>query len=213
MGRKIHTVIFDMDGTLSDSAILTVAAFKKIAPDQGLPVPAGEAIRRVMGNATPEFYYILFPDFPRDMVFNAGKLVDEEELRLLPELKSRMLFPGCRELLMLLKENDMHLYLASTGAEEHVYPVLRGTGIIGLFDRISCARPDKTEMLGEMINDKKRDGFVMVGDMEKDHEGARANGIVSVGACYGYCRRELTDFDYYIDAPLDLLGILSNLEN
>jgi len=212
MGNRIHTVIFDMDGTLSDSAILTDAAFRKIAPEQGLPVPSGEAVRKVMGNATPEFYYKLFPDFPRDLIFNAGKLVDEEELRLLPGLKSRLLFSGCHELLMLLKENNKRLYLASTGAEAHVYPVLRGTGIIGLFDKISCARPDKTEMLGEMIKDDDRDGFIMVGDMEKDHEGARANGIVSVGACYGYCRRELSDFDYYIDEPLELLGILSRLD-
>jgi len=87
--------------------------------------------------------------------------------------------------------------------------VLDGTGIAGFFDKISCGCPDKTEMLGEMVRDGDKNGYVMVGDMKKDHEGARTNGIVSVGACYGYCRRDLTDFDYYIDSPLDLPDVLN----
>ena len=208
MGSKIHTVIFDMDGTLSDSAVLTVTAFSNIAPKHGMPIPSEEAIMRAMGNATPEFYYILFPDFPKDRAHSFGKLVDEEELRILPSLKNRLLFPGCLELLTLLKEKGFFLYLASTGAKDHVLSILEGTEIIGFFDKIDCGRPDKTGMLGEMIQGRDREGFVMVGDMQKDHEGARANGIVSVGACFGYCRRELTEFDYYIDTPLELLTIL-----
>ena len=212
MGNKIHTVIFDMDGTLSDSALLTVTAFTNIASKHGMPIPSEEAIKRAMGNATPEFYYILFPDFPKDTVRDFGKFVDEEELRILPSLKNRLLFSGCLELLTLLKNKGIFLYLASTGAKDHVLSVLQGTGIIDLFDKIACGRPDKTEMLGEMIQGRGREGFVMVGDMQKDHEGARANGIVSVGACYGYCRRDMTEFDYYIDAPLELPGIL-NMED
>ena len=211
MKNKIHTVIFDLDGTLSDSAILTIAAFKKIAPAQGLPTPSKEAIRSTMGHATPEFYYILFPDFPQDLVYNAGLLVEQEELRLLPSLAGKLLFDGCRELLERLKENGFRLNIASTGAEDHVLSILNGTGIIGIFDAISYGRPDKTEMLREMIERGKnsdKDGYLMVGDMKKDYEAARANGILSVGACYGYCDRESADFDLYVDKPIDLLNML-----
>jgi phosphoglycolate phosphatase-like HAD superfamily hydrolase len=49
----------------------------------------------------------------------------------------------------------------------------------------------------------------MIGDMKKDYEGARANGIVSLGACYGYCREDKTNFDFYISTPSDLLNFLS----
>ena len=209
MGNKIHTVIFDMDGTLTDSAILTIAAFRKIAPGQGLKEPSEEAIKKAMGNPTPEFYYLLFPDLPKEAAYDIGILVDQEELRLLPFLKDELLFPGCRELLMLLKKNKIRIFLASTGAKEHVYPILKITGIIDLFDTISCGFSDKIKMISEMAKDGPREGYVMVGDMEKDHAGAKANGIVSVGACFGYCRRELTTFNYYIDEPLDLLKIIN----
>ena len=208
MDNRIHTVIFDLDGTLSDSAILTIEALKTIAPNCGLPMLSIEDVRRAMGHATPEFYYILFPDHDRDLVHNAGMLIDQEELRLLPSLGDRLLFDGCRELLERLKEKGIRLCIASTGDKDHVFPILDETGITGLFNTVSCGRPDKAEMLRGIIGASGKAGCVMVGDMKKDCEGARANGIVSVGACYGYCREELSDFDFYIDSPLDLLGIL-----
>ena len=209
MKNKIHTVIFDMDGTLTDSAVLTIAAFNNVVPTQGIPVPSIEKIRMATGYSTPEFYYILFPNYPRGQVLEIGRLVEQEELRILPSIGKRLLFNGCGELLECLKERGIRLYIASTGDRDHVFPVLEETGIIGFFDTISCERPDKTEMLRELSHDRNKNGYIMVGDMKKDHEGACANGIFSVGACYGYCRRELTEFDLYIDTPLELLQVVN----
>lgn len=208
MKNKIHTVIFDLDGTLSDSAVLTMAAFERVAPEQGLPVPSVEAVRKAIGYANPEFYYILFPDFPRDMIYDVGKLVEQEELRILPSVGSRLLFKGCRELLEHLKACCIRLYIASTGDKEHVFSVLSETGILNLFDMVSCGAPDKVKMLRDMTKDGDKSRYVMVGDMKKDSDGAYANGILSVGACYGYCKRESTDFDCYINAPFELLRVL-----
>jgi phosphoglycolate phosphatase len=213
MGNKIHTVIFDLDGTLSDSAVLTVAAFKKIAPAYDLPIPSLDAIRKATGNPNPEFYYILYPDFPRDKVYEMGQQVEETEQGMLPSVRNELLFKDCLELLRALKRSNIRLYIASTGDTVHVMSILKETGIIDFFDIISCHRPDKIEMLRELTDDKSKNGYIMVGDMKKDYEGARANNILSVGACYGYCKRDLTDFDLYIDSPLELLQILNIQED
>ena len=209
--NDIHTIIFDLDGTLSDSALLTLTALERIAPELGLPVPENEAIRRATGHATPEFYYILFPGVDRDKILNAGELVEKEELSVLQSLGATLLFPGCRELLVCLRERGLRLCIASTGKREHVYPVLEGTGIMEFFDTISCAREDKAEMLREIIGNNDRKQCIMVGDMKKDYEAAGANGIVSVGALYGYCLREMSEFDLYIETPLDLLDLLEEI--
>jgi len=208
MENKFHTVIFDLDGTLSDSAILTSAAFKRILPSLAIPIPSIDMIRMTTGHPTPDFYYFLFPDYPQDMVYDIGQLVEQEELRLLPSISDKLLFPGCGELLKSLYKCGFRLYIASTGDRKHVFSVLEETEIIGLFDTVSCGRPDKIQMLRELTQDRNKNGYVMVGDMKKDHEGARANGIFSVGACYGYCKRELTEFDSYIEAPIELLQVL-----
>ena len=208
MEHKIHTVIFDLDGTLTDSAIVTGAACERIAPGYGLPIPSYEEIRRAMGYQMPEFFYLLFPDFPKDKVAIAGEQIYAEGLRLVPDFKDRLLFEGCRETLLRLKENNIHLYIVSAGEPDRVPPVLEMTGIIDLFDKVLCGISDKAEMIRGIVNDDDKTGYVMVGDMKKDHEAARVNGIISVGACYGYCRKEEENFDYYIDSPFDLLGIL-----
>ena len=203
-----HIVIFDMDGTLTDSAVLTMAACSKFAPGLGLPVPSREAVKRATGYPNPEFYYILYPDFSREAVGTLGKLVEQEEHCILRAVRDTLLFKGCRELLADLRKQQVRLCIASTGDNGHVHSILRETGIIDLFDTISCGLPDKTETLRELVRNRDKNGFVMVGDMKKDYEAARANGILSVGACYGYCEKELSDFDLYIDTPQELLRIL-----
>ena len=208
MEHKIHTVIFDLDGTLTDSAVITRAACERIAPAYGLPIPSYKEIRKAMGYQMPEFFYLLFPDFPKDKVAIAGEHIHAEGLRLVPDYKDRLLFEGCRETLFRLKENNVHLYIVSAGEPDRVPAVLEMTGIIDLFDKVLCGISDKAEMIREIVSDDNKAGYVMVGDMKKDREAARANGIVSVGACYGYCRKGEENFDCYIDSPMDLLGIL-----
>ncbi|MCL2703661.1 MAG: HAD family hydrolase [Defluviitaleaceae bacterium] len=204
----IKNVIFDLDGTLSDSGILTLAAMELAAPRFGLPMPAMDAVRAATGFDNPEFYYILYPDTSREKLREMGQMVEEDELRLLPGVRDRLLFKDARELLNELIARKINLYIASTGDNDHVFSILRETGIRDFFMTVSCGRPDKVKMLGDIIGDGDKSSFIMVGDMKKDSEGARANGILSVGACYGYCKRELGEFDLYINNPMELLDIL-----
>lgn len=201
-------VIFDLDGTLADSAVLTVEAVKRVAPEFGLEVPSNEVIRKTIGFANPEFYDRLFPGFPTETVRRAGEMIELEELGILSSMEGRdLLFAGCLELLEELRGHGYSLTIASTGSHEHVYAVLNAAKINTFFSDVYCDRPDKTDMLKAIIKGRPKD-FVMVGDMRKDSDAARANAILSVGACYGYCIREKSDFDCYIEAPLELLNIL-----
>jgi len=208
MEKKIHTVIFDLDGTLCDSAVLTMAAFESIVPAHGLKMPSEASIRRTTGYPNPEFYHILFPDSPKDLITGMGQMVEQEELRITQQVSGRLIFPGCRDLLAILKQRGISMKIASTGDERHVYSVINETGIGDFFETVSCGQSDKTEMLKKLTEKGDRSCYLMVGDMKKDYEAARKNNIRSVGACYGYCRRDLSDFDHYIDTPLELLDIL-----
>jgi phosphoglycolate phosphatase len=206
----IHTIIFDLDGTLADSAILTMLALQVAAPKYGLPMPPEASVKRAIGYANPEFYHILFPGEPCEAVLALGEFVEQEELRILPSVCEKLLFEGCKETLLHLHARGLHLYIASTGDQNHVYSILEGTGIIALFDRIACGRPDKIAMLHELSAQRNKNGYMMIGDMRKDYEAARANGILSVGACYGYCNKEKTNFDLYVDAPSEILNLCAN---
>jgi phosphoglycolate phosphatase len=205
----IKHVIFDLDGTLSDSALLTIAALDEVAPRYGLKPPEREAIRRTIGYANPEFYHRLYTNGPVWLIEQMGDDVEEKEAALLPAFGDRLLFPGCLDLLNALKSRGICMYIASTGDERHVCSVLRATGIEHFFCAAHYGEPSKIAMLGRLITAPK-DEWIMVGDMGKDAEGAIANGILCVGACYGYCVRGKDPFSEYVEAPMDLLSIIFN---
>jgi len=204
----IHTVIFDMDGTLSDTAVLTFNSLKRLAPKYGLPVPSRQEIQKVMGYANPEFYYRLFPGIPRDALDDLSPVLAGGEMDELASIKEKVLFEGSVELLESLKKKGVRMHIASTGSKKHVHSVTSVTGIAVFFETISCGVPDKTETVREIIGNEDKNGFVYLGDMVKDYIAARENGILSVGACYGYCSRESSEFDLYIGHPVELLDIL-----
>jgi len=203
----IKNVIFDLDGTLADSAILTTAAFEEIAPIYNLPVPEVAAVRAVTGYANPEFYYRLFPNVSKEVVDKIGEDIECKELLIADKFKNELFFPGCKELLLALLERDIKIYIASTGDERHVERVLEVADVTTLFTSINYGEPDKADMLRRIITEPKSE-WLMVGDMRKDVEGSKANGIICVGACYGYCIQGRDAFDHYIYHPMELLKIV-----
>ena len=198
-----------MDGTLADTALLTLEAFRRAVPSSGLPMPDPDVVRATIGYANPEFYYRIFPDQPRQKVDVFGARVEELELSLLPEMGERLLFPGVLALLQALAGRGIELFVASTGSEEHVFGVLEATGIRRYFQQVCCGAPDKAGMIAELKKGRDPARMLMIGDMHKDSQGAHANGIRAVGAGYGYCSRsEQDEFDTYIDQPGDLLALI-----
>ena len=197
---NLPELIFDLDGTLADTALLTEAAFKKILPKLKVPQPPLETIRAAVGYQNPEFYFHVFPNAPEEIVNRIGELTEDEEQRLLPYFKRDLLFPGVRATLQVLRGLGAVMHIASTGSETHVYSILNKCGIKDFFKKILCDRPHKAGMVAEIIAGRDASGFFFIGDMRKDVEAARANGVVSIGASYGYCKNN-AGFDKYIDSP------------
>ena len=181
-------------------------AIHRLAPEHGWPIPSEEEVKESMGFATPEFVKRVFPGMEQSALDTIGPMLDEGEL---DELKfiDNILFDGCKELLEFLTAAGIRMHLVSTGSKKHVHTILSESGIDHFFDQIASACSDKREILREMIGGSGSGGIIMVGDMMKDQAAARENGILSVGACYGYCDRHTSGFDLYIDHPLDLLNI------
>ena len=203
----IHTVLFDLDGTLTDTAILTKLALERLSPEYGQAVPTDKMMKEAMGYVTPEYVRRMYPAASQAVLDEISELIDQAELDEL-EFSGDILFDGSLELLDRLKELGIRLCIVSAGSDLHVYTIIEETGIKDYFDLITCGHSDKTEAVREMILGSDKSGIVFVGDMLKDYIAARGNGILSVGACYGYCDRETADFDLFIDHPLELLDMI-----
>jgi len=207
-GTKKH-IIFDMDGTLSDTAKATTFALNEIAPQYGLPEVQNSEVRSVMGFADPEFFYRLYPQHPHEILNEVRYKVNYLEDSRIEVFGKDILFPGIALLLTGLSDKGYNLYIASTGSSGHVDTTLESGEIKHLFTGIYCNETDKINMVREIITGCAKEECVMVGDMIKDSEAAKANGILVLGAAFGYLTLENHSlFDAVLDEPNDLYEYL-----
>ena len=205
----IKNIIFDMDGTLADTAKATRKAFQRYAPQFGLPQLSEESIKHAIGYANPEFYFRLYPDQEKEKLLQFGNCVEEYEKIVINELADKILFDDVKALIIILKERNYKLYIASTGSCTHVESVLKNSGILNMFNQVYCGEPEKVLMVKHIINGACSKEWVMVVDKQKDSDAARNNHVFSIGAGYGYCTPdEYHIFDKIIQRPLDLLEVL-----
>ena len=207
MTPKRKNVIFDLDGTLSDTAKATYEAIISVQLRYQLPPITNEHVKRAMGLAGLEFYRHIYPSMPEEALREIEPVVDALEEETINKLGEAILFPGVKEMLESLKQIGCKLYIASTGSQSHVYTTLRAAGIESFFEGIHCAEPVKIDMVKKIIKESNPDGWLMVGDMYKDLEAAKANDVLALGAGFGYLdKADYALFDTVLKVPADLLA-------
>lgn len=198
-------LIFDMDGTLADTAKATIPACAAISARHRLPPLKDDDIRAAIGYANPEFYYRLYLQYDRARIAAYGADVEQAETAFVHRLGPDILFPGVLKMLRTLREMGVPLYIASTGDAAHVDAVLGSAGITPLFTGIYCGQPEKVRMVGEILGRADRSHWAMIGDKQKDLDAAHGNGILAIAAGYGYCTAsEAARFDRVLHAPEEL---------
>ncbi len=214
MTKQKYNLIFDMDGTLVNSAFVSVIACRELARRWGLPDRSAEEISGLVGYADDEFYGRLYPELTREERLRFAAEVESFENESMVGMGSKLLYSGISELLESLKCKGYYLAIASTGTPGHVEACINESGIGGYFAVIRCGAPEKVKMVREIIENGPEGSWLIVGDRHKDSDAGRANGIVTVAARYGCGNpEEYAAFDYGIDHPLELLDLLDVLEN
>ena len=182
------TILFDLDGTLTDSgegiincAILALEHF-------GLPVPSREEMRVFVGPPLHETF-VRF-GVPKD---KAEEAVAVYRSRYIPIGKyENTPYPGIRELLETLKAEGHKLYVATSKPEQMSVDILQHFDLAKYFDQICGAtmdtsRTNKEAVIAYLLEQNGRaDNMVMVGDTKFDVIGAKAHGIPTVGVSWGY---------------------------
>ncbi|MCV7078253.1 hypothetical protein AWC27_07025 [Mycobacterium szulgai] len=188
-------MIFDLDGTLTDSAEGIVACFLHALTHIGAEVPQGDLAAQIVGP-------------PMDDTFHAMELggrADEAIAAFRAEYGARgwamnTLFDGIAPLLADLEASGVRLAVATSKLETTARRILHHFGLDHHFEVIAGASADgarksKTEVLAHALDQLQPlpERVLMVGDRSHDVDGAAAHGIDTVVVGWGYGQADFAD--------------------
>lgn len=180
-------VIFDLDGTLTDSQLGICRCACYALEKMGLPIPDDATMRRFMGPPLAESY-TRYCGMTEEQAAYATDLYRERYIPI--GWKENTVYPLIRPLLAALKRQGAYLAVA-TGKPEHTsVEILRYFGLLPYLDAVAGPtdadlHADKGLLIRRALPQSFRKA-VMVGDIAGDIKGAQDCGIDSVAALYGY---------------------------
>jgi len=214
-------VLFDLDGTLTDSAAgiqrSTREALRRLNAEDGgkRPIPAESELGWIVGPPLRESFATLAGDE------NADRMLEfyRERYDAIGIFENKV-YDGVVAALDQLRARGDRLFVATSKREVDARRVVEHFGLDRYFDGVYGAQPDgrgaaKNEVLAAAIAGARLEAasrIVMIGDRRYDALGARAVGIPTIGALWGYGdRAELTEAgaDPIIASPRDIAAAVA----
>lgn len=210
MSRR--AVIFDLDGTLTDSAIGILNCLTYALEKMGRPLPGEPVMRKFLGPPLAESF-ARFCGMSEDEAILATQYYRERYQSI--GWRENRVYPGVRKVLLALKRAGFYLGVATGKPQRETEKILEHFALAGFFDRV--VGPDhsnyfasKRELLKTSLGSFEGKA-TMVGDRDSDIRAAQALHIKGVGVLYGYGdEAELSGCgaDALIHTPEELLNLL-----
>ena len=185
-------ILFDLDGTLTDSGEGIMNCAKLALEHYGLPIPSEAELRTFVGPPLHDSF-IRF-GVPAEEADNAIKIYRS---RYIPIGKfENHPYEGIQDTLEKLKAMGHTLYVATSKPETMSVEILEHFDMAKYFDIIAGAsfdrsRSSKEDVIAYLLDQcGDYDEKIMVGDTAFDVIGAKAHGIPTVGVAWGYGKVE-----------------------
>ncbi len=209
----IDLIIFDLDGTLTDSLDDLTDATNRMLAHFARPALTAREVRALVGQGARRLVERALPG-ASDADIEAGLLLflDYNENHIADKTT---LYPGVTETLDLLRTQGKRLAVVSNKNVALCRKLLAVLGVEGYFSAVLGAdslpfRKPSPEPLLHLVREfgVPVGETAMVGDSINDIAAGRGAGVVTIGCRYGYGEpAELADADYGIDAFAELLGL------
>ncbi|HMN56303.1 MAG TPA: HAD-IA family hydrolase [Ottowia sp.] len=218
--RGVRCVLFDLDGTLLDSATDLGHAADDMRRARGLPSLAPEQYRSSAGSGARGMLKVAFGLAPADPGY--GELCDEFLLRYEQVMtQTTRPFDGVERLVQALHERGLDWGVVTNKAARFTLPLTAGLPLFASARVMVCG--DTTPHLkphpASLIEAMRQAGTapahcIYVGDDERDMQAGKAAGLRTVAARYGYlgaqARVDAWPADAVIDQPIELLNWLDS---
>ena len=218
--KQKFTILFDLDGTLVDTAPDLMRAHNHVMKKFGYPTKSTEEIRNLVGQgagamlgrsiwgqAKKEFGKVQDDKIKKEMVkdfvdFYGKNIVNESKL-----------INGVRDFLIWSKKNGISMAVCTNKTEYLAIDLLKKIGIYDFFEYVAghntfdYCKPDPrhlTSVIEIIGGDIKR--TLMIGDSETDANAAKSAGIPVILLEDGYTEKNITEI-YHNHLIKDFRGV------
>jgi len=228
--HSLRGIIFDFDGTLLDIREILEKSIEEVIVDQNITVDMeitiqeiGALLETIQGFPLPKILLESFEIFKH--ISSLKSLSYFKQLRIAVKIFSKYLeyskdaplLPGVKVLLKKIAKS-FDLFIVSHNKTETIMEHLENEDIAKFFkgvygsDRIPVQKPDPLALQPplETYERRKRDEFLMIGDMPSDIIAGRDAGLWTIGVASGVSKKEILS-EYNPDLLIDSLDELVQL--
>lgn len=181
-------ILFDLDGTLTDSGEGIINSARLVFEHYHVPVPDLPTLKAFVG--PPLILSLKNHGIPEDKLEEAIE-VYRGRYRVVG-MYENFPYPGIEDLLKTLKAQGHKLYVATSKPEYLAVGILEHFGLAQYFDQIRGAAANdgnsrKADVIASVLNslDAGQEA-IMVGDTIYDVEGAQERNLPVIGVSWGY---------------------------
>lgn len=215
---RLQAVLFDMDGTLLDTAPDFVAVCQAMCQARGLPPVAEQAVRDVVSGGARAMVSATFGLAPESAEFEALRLEFLERYQADCAVHTR-LYDGMEKVLADIEHAGLIWGVVTNKPVRFAEPIMQRLGlaersrVLVCPDHVTRSKPDPEPLRLACSQLGIDPGAVLfVGDDLRDIESGQAAGTRTVAVRYGYIHPDDNPShwgaDVVIDQPLDLRRVL-----
>ena len=192
MTKLIRAVMFDLDGTLLDTAPDFIVVVNQLLAEQARPILAASTIRAGVSNGSKALIKLAFA------IDESSEQFEPLRLRLLQLYLAHIavytsLFPGINALLNKLADNNIPWGIATNKPATYTLPLMAALDIqpapvsVICPDHVARSKPDPESLLlaGKQLGCSPAE-IIYIGDHKRDIDCGKGAGSVTIAAAYGY---------------------------
>ena len=219
MANKITGCVFDLDGTLADTAPDIALALNKSLNDFGLRQVPLESVKGMIGNGIPVLVSsaLSYIEAPEDIAADVITSMLAYSRKYYCEKSTVM--HGVKDCLEGLKKRGIPMSICTNKDETVAQMVVSALGLSSYFNAIVGSRPELAKkpdpsmlQIAAGAISSPMNTTMMIGDSEVDAATGIAASSISVIVRGGYCHKPYNELTvtHLLDSMEELLGIIDN---